>query len=194
MLNFVDKIAGAWLDWRLARRVNTDPKMTELNLKKVEVDDDGIMRVIASSPIITVFAEQCTRLLDEANVENYVSFDMAPRTDLSKRPLRVTVQWANGISPAEKSIKLEQQIGVLKAELARLCETHGDHLSYSVRVQFGDICLGTKFLYYDGRILCKILPHCAIELGLFDNAEAELMVGHETVMVCPADAPSGNSD
>ncbi|HLF28246.1 MAG TPA: hypothetical protein VJG32_18095 [Anaerolineae bacterium] len=56
-----------------------------------------------SSPAITILADECARFLRAYKAENYVHFDMMPRPDHGMKPIRVTVQWANGMSPAEKA-------------------------------------------------------------------------------------------
>ena len=54
-------------------------------------------------------------MLDEAQAENFVTFDFLPKLERQMRPLRVTVQWANGKNP-----------GTLVAELkARIAELEG---------------------------------------------------------------------
>ncbi|HMN30824.1 MAG TPA: hypothetical protein PKE45_21905 [Caldilineaceae bacterium] len=59
-------------------------------------------------------------MLNAANAENYLQFDMVPRLDRRLRPIRVTVQWANGMSPAQKVAMLERQLHALQNESSKL--------------------------------------------------------------------------
>src|SRR3990172_2929419 len=58
-------------------------------------------------------ASGAAEMLDEASADNYVQFDMMPRPDHALKAIRITVQWANGLSPAQKALDLEAQIAHL---------------------------------------------------------------------------------
>lgn len=103
MLHLIDKLAGWWLGWRMDRFAKNDPACTELGLKRVEVGDNGY-KIVATAPAIVYLADEAASLLE--GIENYVQFDMMPRIDRGLRPVRVTVQWASGKSPAQRVSEL----------------------------------------------------------------------------------------
>lgn len=116
VLTIVDKLAGLWLNWRMDRQVRQNNRVGEMNLKKVEFDENGF-HLIASFPGVVLLADEAAAMLDANNAKNYLQFDMQPRLDRGKRPIRVTVQWASGESPAAKAARLEQETERLRAEV-----------------------------------------------------------------------------
>ena len=106
MLNLIDKLAGWWLDWRMSNKVKNAPELQEFGLKKAEYDNNGF-HLIASFPGLVMLADSAAEMLQANNAKNFVQFDMMPRLDRGKKPIRVTVQWASGMSPATKAAKLQ---------------------------------------------------------------------------------------
>lgn len=106
MLDLIDKLVGWWLDWRTDRAVAASPELQRAGFKRAEVDGDGF-HLIASFPGVWILADQAAALLDANNAENYVQFDMLPRADRHLKPIRITVQWAKGKSPAQRVLELE---------------------------------------------------------------------------------------
>lgn len=108
-MELIDVLAGKWFDWRVRRSA---PRTgDELMIREVKVANDGGMKVVAEHPAMMILADEAVALLDAANAENYVQFDMVPRPDKTKlRPIRVTVQWAHGMSPGTKNLFLESAL------------------------------------------------------------------------------------
>lgn len=106
LFHLLDLLAGWWIDWRLSREVANNPELQEFGLKKVEFDETGF-HLIASFPGVVMLADEAAAMLEANNAKNYVEFDMMPKLDRGKIPIRVTVQWANGISPSKKADILE---------------------------------------------------------------------------------------
>ena len=71
-------------------------------------------------PGVATMAEQAGKFLKAHNAENYVQFDLMPRLESNLRPIRVTVQWASGLSPAMKNAEQGRAIEQMRAEIARL--------------------------------------------------------------------------
>ena len=105
MLHLIDKLAGAWFDWR-ARRVSGNPELVSLN--NVELNEDGLT-VTGFSPAIAVLADGAAAMLEHHNAKNFVEFDMYPRLDRGMQPVRVAVAWANGEMPSAKCVRLEKE-------------------------------------------------------------------------------------
>lgn len=117
MLHFIDRLAGKWLDWRQDRTIaNYPPELADLKLHKVEADSREF-RIVAFAPSIVHLADEAAALLNAENAENYLQFDMQPRLDRGKPPIRVTVAWARGESPAAKAARLEDENTELKRRL-----------------------------------------------------------------------------
>lgn len=116
---FLDRLAGWWLDWRTDRAARRDPRFAEFGLHKFSSDGKSLELVIATETV-AILADQAATMLKENDAENFIQLDMMPRLDRMMRPVRVTVQWANGISPAEKCAKLERKCDLLSAAIDAL--------------------------------------------------------------------------
>ena len=88
--------------------------MEDLELKKFSATGRDV-ELLAMHPAIAAIAEQAVSFLQVHNAENYVQFDLMPRIDRGTRPIRFTVQWASGLSPAEKARKLAEQLADLRS-------------------------------------------------------------------------------
>jgi hypothetical protein len=109
MLTLIDRLAGWWLDWRISRAVAKNPKLQQAGFKRAEVDKNGF-HLVASFPGVYLLADEAAAMLEANNAKNYVQFDMMPRIDRQLPPIRVTVQWAEGKSPAQRVLELESAL------------------------------------------------------------------------------------
>lgn len=117
-LSLFDKIACAWMDYRQGRRITqmqkTNPELAgDFGLHKLTVGG-GEMEIVMIHPAIYILAEEAAAFLTDSHADNYVQFDMMPRIDRGLRPIRFTVQWANGESPATKAVRLEKELATLR--------------------------------------------------------------------------------
>ncbi len=115
LLCVLDILASRWLDWRTeqnARRLA--PEIAELGLKKITALPGGWEATFVTLAAAEI-ANDMAAMLDATHAENYVQFDMLPRLDRGRRPIRVTVQWAWGKSPAQRVAELEARIAELEA-------------------------------------------------------------------------------
>ena len=127
MLKTIDRLAGLWLDWRQSRAIKRDPDLCEkFDVKRVAVED-GELKGTFVTPAAAILAEGMSQMLTDAGAENYVQFDMLPRMDRGLRTVRVTVQWADGETPAGKAARLTKQIQEALAVAAEDGQTDGDH-------------------------------------------------------------------
>lgn len=117
ILNIIDKMAGLWIDWRIGQAAAKNPDIGEFKLKRAEFDENGF-HMIASFPGVVMIADEAAAMLEANNAKNYVEFDMMPRLDRGKRPIRITVQWAWKESPAAKAARLERELTLLTEALA----------------------------------------------------------------------------
>ena len=115
LFELIDRLSIWWLDRRIDRAVESNPELKEFKLKRLDRGEWG-WELLASSPSVPILAEEAARLLDEANAENYIQFDMLTRMDRRMRPIRVTVQWAKGESPAKRAARLEAELQELRAQ------------------------------------------------------------------------------
>jgi hypothetical protein len=116
ILNLIDRLAGRWIDFRIEQAATKNPGIGEFKLKKVEFDENGF-HMIASFPGVVMIADEAAAMLDANDARSYVEFDMMPRLDRGKRPIRITVQWAWAESPAAKAARLERELEILTAAL-----------------------------------------------------------------------------
>lgn len=113
VLEILDAIATHWLQWRTDRMIAKDPN-AQAKFKKMAFDESG-MNATFIHESIALLANDAAAMLNAANADNYLQFDMMPRLDRCMRPIRVTVQWANGESPADQNARLRKEIETLKA-------------------------------------------------------------------------------
>ena len=122
LFRLIDKLTGRWMDWRTDQDIKSlPPELRRLEFHKTEANTSG-WEIIAFAPAIAFLADQASELLNALHAENYVQFDMMPRLDRGKPPIRVTVQWARGESPAMKAARLESENASLLGELLELKE------------------------------------------------------------------------
>jgi hypothetical protein len=114
MFRFLDKLAGWWLDWRTDQAMKQlPPELRELKLHRAEANTRE-WEIVMFAPAIVYLADQAADLLQQQNAKNYIQFDLMPRIDRGKPPIRVTVQWADGESPAVKAARLEDELNQLQ--------------------------------------------------------------------------------
>ena len=117
LAELLDTLAHAWINQRYEQSAKLHaPELTELGLRRVQPTEDGRgWQATFITPAAALIANDMAALLDEAHAENFVTFDFLPKLERQMRPVRVTVQWANGKNP-----------GFLVAELkARIAELEG---------------------------------------------------------------------
>jgi hypothetical protein len=102
MIEILDRLACWWIDWRMDRDAKSNPAVREMGLKKIGTFPGG-WEVTFVSPAVAMIADEMAAMLDKANAKNYISFDFIPRLDRGRQPVRVTVEWAHGESPATKA-------------------------------------------------------------------------------------------
>jgi hypothetical protein len=116
----LDRLACWWLDYRQDQRVRTmkhdHPELAvEPGLKRVEIGSHE-WEMVATHPGVYMMADEMAAFLEANNAKNYCEFDMMPRLDRGTHPIRVTVQWAYGESPAKKAARLEAEVERLQAQ------------------------------------------------------------------------------
>lgn len=116
MKNFLDRLAGWWLDWRTDQAAKSNPVFDELQLKRATYEN-GRMDIVAIAPGILALADEAAGYLQACKAENFVEFDMMPRLDRGMRAVRVTIQWADRFSPAQRIAQVEQEAARLETAL-----------------------------------------------------------------------------
>lgn len=113
----LDRLAYWWIDWRHERWVRRTPEIKkavdDLGLRRFEICD-GRYETTFVTEAAAFIANEMAQLLTEAGAENYVEFDMLPKLERKLPPVRVTIQWANGESPAAQNERLRKEIAELK--------------------------------------------------------------------------------
>jgi len=124
LTKWIDSIAYRWIDWRQELRVakmkREQPEFAEdMRLHKVIVGSNE-WEMVMTHTTIYVLADEAAAFLDAHRAKNYVQFDMMPRLDRGGRPIRFTVQWATGESPASQNARLRSENARLRSELDAL--------------------------------------------------------------------------
>lgn len=68
---------------------------------------DGELTTLWETVQAAKIAQDMASLLNKNNAKNYIELDVMPRLDRNLRPIRLTVQWSDGLSPAAKAAQLE---------------------------------------------------------------------------------------
>jgi len=128
MLTWADHLATWWLRWRqhytLRRAIRVDPQLARFDPEKIAVEHLEMhgrnLHIMLHAPGIAILADQAAALLEVNNAQNYVQFDMLAATPRHGRvrPVRVTVQWAEGEAPATRAERLEKELAQLRASAA----------------------------------------------------------------------------
>lgn len=121
MLTIIDRLAGKWLDWRTDMEVRQNKELQELGIKEVSYKD-GETGITISGQAVAILADHAAQFLDENNAKNYVQFDMMPRLDRNLKPVRVTVQWASGMSPSQMVFDVKGKLNDLVSRAQTLVD------------------------------------------------------------------------
>jgi hypothetical protein len=106
-VRLLDKIAGKWLDFRTFTHTknSADPDLKQFYIQRIEAKEDHL-DIWGTAPGLCILADEAAALMEKSNAINYFSFKALPRHDHPQRPVLVTVQWGDGLSPAEKNAQL----------------------------------------------------------------------------------------
>ena len=105
--NLIDRLANSWINKRIDQETK---KIKSPQFRRAEINKDGFFAEWIG-PEIAFLADQASDMLLKADAKNYVQFEMIGK---NFRRLIVTVQWADGESPAEQNARLRQEIEKLK--------------------------------------------------------------------------------
>lgn len=117
MLRIIDRLAISWMNWRRRREINRNPELKDFKVEQITANEHGI-DIAASVPKGSVawIANELARLLVVHNAKNYVQMDMMPSMDVADKPVRITVAWAYGESPAANATRLENELERLNSK------------------------------------------------------------------------------
>jgi hypothetical protein len=122
MIGLIDRLAGWWLNWRRDWEIRHNPELREVMVHRLDLDQ-GQLNAVMEHPAVAYLAEEAIDLLKAVGAENYFEMDLMPRIDRGMQQIRVTIQWANKLSPVQKNIKLEAE----KARLIEICSALVDY-------------------------------------------------------------------
>ena len=128
MFSIIDAIAMAWIDWRYAkqsRKFADEHPEYGLEFTEAKIDKDGLY-LSGSSPAIVFLAEEAAKMLGRADAQNYLEISLLPHLSTELRPIRLTVQYDDGKSPARVNSDLFKAIVMLyrkhPADVAEVCD------------------------------------------------------------------------
>ena len=104
ILDWIDRLAARWLDARRTWKIDHTPSMKDwkVNIHSIEMLEKSL-NITYEFPGIAALVSEAGAFLDKEHAENYIQFDAMPPLDRGLKPIRVTIQWANGLSPATKN-------------------------------------------------------------------------------------------
>lgn len=111
LLKILDGWVSKYTDWRMNMLFKPSADAADqIMLRKAVFDANGFSFDLETKTYISegiaILAQEAARMLDMSKADNYVQFDMLPKLSRELRRVRVTVQWANGKSPAQKAADL----------------------------------------------------------------------------------------
>lgn len=119
-LRIFDRLAGWWLDWRMGWNVahSPDVKAAGLSLKRASLEQGKFEAMLAApESLVLPLVQEMSTMLAAAGAEAYIGIDFMPRPDKGIRPIRVTIQYADRYSPAEKAARLVGVVNSLREGL-----------------------------------------------------------------------------
>lgn len=120
LIEKLDDLAMRWLNRRIERKAKDDPVLAdELKLMHLEADR-GRVEIFAEHPQVVAIAEGMAQFLDHAGATNYFEFDFIPRLTSNLRKIRMTVQFADGLSPAQRADELYQELETARSQITEL--------------------------------------------------------------------------
>jgi hypothetical protein len=123
MLRWIDRLAGWWMDRRMARQAADAEGVT---LTRAELLPDQ-WRIDLLAPNLIPLISEAAAMLDAQQAKNYIEFDMLPRADHTDgRAIRVTIQWITGESPAQQNARLREELARLQLAARTFCEERSE--------------------------------------------------------------------
>lgn len=126
MFEILDRLAHWWLDHRWQAVKRTLPLVGDFDLTKIEktVADTGRgWQLSVEMPATVIKVNDVAAVLKQKDFCNHVEFFMLLKSGHSVRPVRVSVQWAQGLGPAGKAAQrpaVRNELRRLLADLSRL--------------------------------------------------------------------------
>lgn len=124
MREILDRLACWWLDRRASDGAAQIAAERRVTMHRMSAGPEGF-RMDVLAPDLIHLIDQAAALLNAQSAENYIQFDMLPRLDRTgQRPIRVTIQWMEGESPAQQNARLRDELARLRDAVAagRACE------------------------------------------------------------------------
>ena len=117
---FITWLALKWIGRVQSKRLaNLPPDFTSFQRLDFKPGSFEAEVKFQTPDVINEFALQAARMLTDNDAENYVQIDLWPKCQLLD-PIRLTVQWAMGESPAVMNARLRKELAELKAKLAEV--------------------------------------------------------------------------
>lgn len=104
IFSLVDRLAFAYTRWRVLVAIKNDESLTDIEKTEFEqAGQEASVSIMAESPAVPIFAEQCAALLNRHSAKNYVEIVMMPSLTRNLRPVVITVRWKDGMTPSTRA-------------------------------------------------------------------------------------------
>lgn len=110
----IDLAAYSWIHWHSERQYRNSPDFEEVKLLRSELKP-GDWRFDMQHGMVGEMCEAFAAFLDSANAKNHVQFDLFPKLSSARQPIRITVQWAGGLSPSAVNAILRETMEEIAA-------------------------------------------------------------------------------
>lgn len=112
-MQFIDDLIDKYNGWRIERGMREHPNYSP-EVRQIWWDAlSGDMKLTFCSPEFEALMFFAGKMFETFGVDNYLSFLLASRHG----PLEFVIQKPDGLTPAQKNIKLEMQLSAVRAQL-----------------------------------------------------------------------------
>lgn len=109
ILDIIDRAVTKYINWRMYEKVEHDENFSDFSGIDVRERNGNYEAVISNAEYVSALLTETHHILEVAGAENYVQFDIIPAID-STYPVRITIQRAEGMSPATKNAQLCEEL------------------------------------------------------------------------------------
>lgn len=126
MFGIIDKMANAWINWRIERDAKASPDYKHfMTLDKMEINvREKMTEIVAAGPAVIALAMEAGDMLKAAGAENFLEIELLTRAPVI--PIRLRIEkLSKAKSPGQVVAELKQEMQVARFILAEALSIKG---------------------------------------------------------------------